>query len=120
MTRAIRGAVQLSANSSAAMTAGVTRLLREVMARNDLEESDLVSVIFSQTEDLDSENPARCARTVGFGEVPLFCTQEPRYPNSLPLVVRVLITAEREEWSGPARAVYLDGAERLRPDLVSD
>jgi chorismate mutase len=99
------------------MEEGVTMLLGELLRRNDLREDEIVSVIFSQTEDLDADNPARCARTVGFSEVPLFCTQEPRYPDSLPMVVRVLLTAERPAWEEPVAPVYLGGAETLRPDL---
>lgn len=117
MTRAIRGAVQLESNTSEAMEAGVTELLRSLLQENDLGEKDIVSVVFSQTRDLDADNPARCARTEGYSTVPLFCTQEPVYPDSLPRVVRVLVTAERERWSSPAKPVYLGGAEALRPDL---
>jgi chorismate mutase len=101
------------------MESAVTELLRSLLEANSIGETDIVSVIFSQTRDLDADNPARCARTDGFSGVPLFCTQEPDYPNSLPRVVRVLLTAEREEWSAPAKPVYIGGAEALRPDLHS-
>ncbi|MFW6214980.1 MAG: chorismate mutase [Alkalispirochaetaceae bacterium] len=117
MTRAIRGAVQLEANSTSEMERGVTELLLAILGRNGLLEEQIVSVIFSQTDDLDADNPARCARTLGFASVPLFCTREPSYPGSLPLTVRVLLTAERENWSEPVRHVYLGGARQLRPDL---
>ena len=117
MTKAIRGAVQIDTNTSSAMREGVVELLDEILSRNFLQEREIVSIIFSQTEDLDADNPARCARTVGFAEVPLFCTQEPRYPGSLARVVRVLLTAERDEWNGQPTPVYLRGAQQLRPDL---
>ena len=99
------------------MERGVTTLLRELLERNGLTEGELVSVVFSQTRDLDGENPARCARTMGFAEVPLFCTQEPDYPNSLPRTLRVLLTAERLSWPRGVQPVYLGGARSLRPDL---
>jgi len=117
MVKAIRGATQLDANSATAMKEGVVELLNEIVRRNELEEAEIVSIVFSQTEDLDAENPARCLRTVGFDGVPLFCTQEPRYPDSLPRVVRVLVTAERERWERPPAPVYLGAAAGLRPDL---
>lgn len=119
MTKAIRGAIQLERNSSFAMETAVARLLKELLQRNRLEEEDLVSVLFSQTEDLDADNPARCLRLIGFSDVPLFCTQEPRYPSSLPRVIRVLVTAERDSWESPPTPVYLEGAEKLRPDLTA-
>lgn len=99
------------------MEEAVVELLSAMMEGNGLEEEDLVSVVFSQTDDLDADNPARCARTAGFAEVPLFCTQEPRYPDSLPRTVRVLLTAERNGWPAGVRHVYLRGARSLRPDL---
>lgn len=117
MTRAIRGAVQLQSNTAEAMEAGVTELLSSLLEANGIREEEIVSIIFSQTRDLDADNPARCARTDGFSAVPLFCTQEPDYPNSLPRVVRVLLTAERESWPLPLKPIYLGGAEALRPDL---
>jgi chorismate mutase len=102
------------------MEGAVSRLLDSLLAQNGLSERHIVSIVFSQTRDLEGENPARALRrsAIGprFAETPLFCTQEPEYPDSLPRVVRVLVTFQRPEGGG-ATPVYLEGAEVLRPDL---
>jgi chorismate mutase len=103
------------------MEAAVSRILDALLSQNALSESRIVSIVFSQTHDLVGENPARALRRseggARFAATPLFCTQEPEYPDSLPRIVRVLLTFEREE-GGEATPVYLDGAELLRPDLA--
>ena len=99
------------------MTQAVLRLMRSLEERYGFRESDVVSVIFSQTRDVVSGNPAAAVRSVGYGKVPLFCTQEPEYAGSLPRVIRALVTfsTDRERTT----PVYLDGAEQLRPDLAA-
>lgn len=117
MVCAVRGAI-LVENNEAAIRQGVTRLVREITVRNDISEHDIVSVIFSQTEDLDALNPATALRSIGFHSVPLFCAQEPRVVGSPAGVVRVLITCVSER--NRLDPVYLNGAERLRHDLFTD
>jgi chorismate mutase len=115
--RAVRGAIQLDRDSSDEMSSGVARLVGGLLEANAIEEDDIVSIIFSQTKDLASENPARALRRSGFSGVPLFCTSEPEYPGSLPRVLRVLLTFETSS-TQPPQPLYLDGARNLRPDLT--
>ena len=61
-------------------------------------------------------NPAAALRTIGYGDIPLFCTQEPEIIDSMSRVIRVLITADSPDKLKP---VYLDGAKKLRIDLNS-
>ncbi|OHD75018.1 MAG: chorismate mutase [Spirochaetes bacterium RBG_13_68_11] len=122
MTRAARGAIQVTSDSREAIQEAGTRLVRAVLEANDLAESDLVSLVFSITEDLRSGNPATGLRREGFAEVPLFCVQEASVEGSMARVIRVLATFEAPaSWTAARRtraeAVYLDGARALRPDL---
>jgi chorismate mutase len=90
--------------------------MRQLMSRNALRPDDVVSCIFTLTEDLDAQFPAVAARNLGFDRVPLLCAREVPVPGSLPKVIRVLIhyyAAEDHE----ARHVYLGEARRLRSDL---
>jgi len=93
------------------------KLVTEILSRNGIRETEIVSLIFSVTKDLSAANPASGLRTVGFSDVPLFCLQEADVEGALERVIRVLLTYEA---SGDGRAlpVYLDGAEALRPDLA--
>jgi chorismate mutase len=115
--KAVRGAIQLTEDSAEAMTEAVGSLVHAALERNAILECDIVSVIFSQTPDLRSENPARALRRVGFSETPLFCTSEPAYPDSLPRTLRILITFEQST-PAPVEPVYLGGARALRPDIT--
>ena len=55
--------------------------MREIMERNDLEPDDVVSCIFTLTDDLDAEFPAVAARKIGFDQVPLLCAREIPVPG---------------------------------------
>ena len=117
MTRAVRGAIQLPENSVSAIESAGTRLVKEILKENGIAENQIVSIVFSMTEDLTAANPASGLRRTGFASTPLFCTQEARIDGALPRVIRVLVT-----WDSLERRitvpVYLDGAEVLRPDLA--
>lgn len=119
ITCAVRGAVQLERDDREEFCAAVNRLVATLLARNTISESDIVSVVFSQTRDLVSANPAACLRRSGYSDTALFCTQEPEYPDSLPRVVRVLITFNTEAQAAKPEPAYLDGAEQLRPDIAA-
>ncbi|MEA2287668.1 MAG: chorismate mutase [Solirubrobacteraceae bacterium] len=113
---ALRGAASVERNDADAILGATEELMRELMARNDLGPDDVVSCIFTLTEDLDAQFPAVAARNLGFDRVPLLCAREVPVPGSLPKVIRVLIhyyAADDHE----ARHVYLGEARRLRSDL---
>ena len=116
MTYAVRGAICLAADTRDDMQRAVERLVPALLETNGIKTDDIVSIIFSQTFDLRSASPASCLRRLGFAATPLFCTQEARYSGELERVVRVLITF-RGRRSSPAKPLYLNGAEQLRPDL---
>ncbi len=116
MIRSVRGAVKIEQNNPDSIRTGVTTLMQRVLEENGIEKENLINIIFSQTEDLTALNPASALRSEGYDAVPLFCTQEPKYEESMPRVIRVLVTFETES-SIPAVPVYLNGAETLRSDL---
>jgi chorismate mutase len=116
MTRAVRGAIQVPGNSVSSIERAGTRLVTEVLRVNGIAENQIVSILFSLTEDLTAANPAAGLRKTGFASTPLFCTQEARIDGALPRVIRVLVTWDSLERRA-AVPVYLDGAEVLRPDL---
>jgi chorismate mutase len=114
--RAVRGATSVSEDTGEAIRRGTAELLREIIARNDLVVGDLVSIIFTTTDDLSADFPAAAAREIGLSMVPLLCTREIPVPGALGMCVRVLVhcyvPAERT-----IRHVYLHGARQLRTDL---
>ena len=115
--RAFRGATQLAEDTATQMASAVTELLREIMSQNGLEEVDLISVLFTATQDLLSDFPATGARSMGFGDVPLMCATEIAVVGSLPRCVRVMMHARTTRERGDIKHIYLRGASVLRKDL---
>lgn len=102
------------------MEKAVFELIGSLRDKNSIEEERIISIIFSQTQDLNVANPAAALRKSGaYGAVPLFCTQEPEYEGSIDSIVRVLVTYDSELKELPV-PVYLGEATRLRRDLCSD
>ena len=115
---ALRGANSVEANDASSILRATDALMRELMARNELEAEAMVSCIFTLTDDLDAEFPAVAARRLGLDRVPLLCAREVPVPGALPHVIRVLVHYYAAEDHEP-RHVYLREARALRADLES-
>ncbi|MDR0374459.1 MAG: chorismate mutase [Treponema sp.] len=112
---ALRGATQ-ALNTAEDIEKWTVFLYDGLLKLNKLEESDIVSVIFSMTRDLDEENPAAALRHAGRAlAAPLFVTQEAFVQGGLPRAIRALIHCYLDEGAAP-RHFYCNGAETLRPD----
>jgi chorismate mutase len=114
--RALRGAITVTENQADAILAATDELVREVMERNALRAEDMVSCIFTCTEDLDAEFPAVAARRMGLSAVPLLCAREIAVNGALPRVIRLLMHCYADPET-PAQHVYLRDAVSLRRDL---
>ena len=114
--RALRGAITVNANDGDAILDATEELLRAILDQNALAPDDLVSCIFTCTDDLDSEFPAVAARRMGLSAVPLLCAREIDVPGAMPRVIRVLVLCYAED-GAPQRHVYLREAVALRKDL---
>ena len=113
---ALRGAISVNRNDAQDILEATTELMQAIMERNALAPKDVVSCIFTATNDLNAEFPAVAARALGFEGVPLLCAREIAVPRSMPRVIRVLIHYHAEEGHEP-RHVYLGEAGALRADL---
>jgi len=113
---ALRGATQIEANRAEAILAGTEELIRELLERNALTEAQMVSCLFTVTEDLDAEFPAAAARNLGIRSVPLICAREIPVPGSMPRVVRLMLHYYAAPDHRPAHT-YLGAAAALRADL---
>ncbi|NQW74534.1 MAG: chorismate mutase [Candidatus Planktophila sp.] len=114
--RAVRGATQVSANTPAAIFAGVQELIGSIMSANSLTPDMVISVHFTSTPDLTAAFPAAAARAVGFEAVPLIGSVEVDVPGALERAIRVMLTCETD---APAMShIYLHGAQSLRKDIA--
>jgi chorismate mutase len=114
--RAARGAIRVPSDDGDALLGSTERLLSAVLQRNEIDPEDLVSIMFTATEDLRSAFPAEAARRMGLGRVPLMCAQEIQVKGSMPSVIRILLHFHSDRTLDEVAHVYLDGAESLRDD----
>jgi chorismate mutase len=116
-TRAIRGATTVAEDTPAQVAERTQALLAEMLRRNGVAHDDVISVLFTATDDVVSMFPATAARAVGFGDVPLLCARELAVPGSQPLCIRVMMHVESDRERAELHHVYLEGARGLRDDL---
>src|SRR6201997_2165357 len=109
MVRGLRGATTVEADTTAQVTERSQELLRELMARNDLAEDDIVSILFTATPDVTSMFPATAIREIGFGAVPLLCASEIAVPGAMPKCIRVLLHVHTPKSRDEMHHVYLHG-----------
>jgi chorismate mutase len=113
----LRGATTLDADTTEEMRERVQGLLKELLERNDVRHEDLISIVFTATEDLTSMFPATAARDLGLGDVPLLCARELAIEGATPHCVRVLVHLTTERSRSELSHVYQHGAKALRDDL---
>lgn len=115
--RALRGATTVASDTKDEISDRVQALVTEMLARNDVAKDDIISIVFTATDDLRSMFPATAARAVGLGDVPLLCARELAIDGGTPRCIRVLMHVNTERPRAELRHVYLEGAQGLRDDL---
>ncbi|HSO97224.1 MAG TPA: chorismate mutase [Acidimicrobiia bacterium] len=115
--QALRGATTCAANTKAEIGEQTQELVRELLTRNGVHHDDLVSIIFTATDDLTATFPATVARELGLGDIPLLCARELAVEGALPMVIRVLVHCYSERDRSDLHHVYLGAARALRDDL---
>lgn len=97
MIRGLRGAITIESDKPELVWDETARLVREVVAANNVDIDDIASILISTTPDITSAFPARAVRLMdGRQYVPVMCTHEMDVPEALPLCIRVLIHANVE------------------------
>ena len=115
---AIRGAICVPSDDPSLIELAACKLYSAVLEANGIIESDIACLLLTQTSDLKSRNPAAGLRKGGFcATTPLFCMQELEIEGMLERVIRVMIITNKGV--GQVRPIFLDGAEKLRPDLAN-
>lgn len=115
--RGIRGAIQATTDSAAAIDAATRELLTTMIERNGIDPGAVTAIWFTQTGDLTAAHAAASARALGWAHVPLLCAQEAPVAGQMPRVVRALMLAPAAASPGAVRHAYLGAASALRKDL---
>lgn len=117
---AIRGAA-CAENTKNSITQETLKMCKLIFQENSINEKDVVSMHFTLTKDLDQMNPCAAFRNgekdFDTSEIPLFCSQEAFIQGGLEKVIRLMITVYMEEGTKP-KNIYINGAEKLRPDFL--
>ena len=118
--RGVRGATSVEADDPALIRQAARELMEEIIRRNQITNfDDIISAVFTTTEDLVSAFPAEAARAMGMNQVPLLCAREIPVTGSMPRCIRILLHINSERTPKEIEHVYLRDAQKLRPDLKS-
>jgi len=95
----------------------VQTLIKTMLERNGMSKDDVISILFTATDDIRSMFPATAARGIGLGDVPLICARELDVINGTRRCVRILMHVTTDRARPELHHVYLEGAKGLRDDL---
>ena len=115
--RALRGATTLENDTREQVIERTATLLQTMFERNGVRKEDLISIVFTATDDIASEFPAAAAREIGISDVPLLCARELDVLDAVGFCIRVLMHLYSGRDAASLRHVYLEGAVPLRTDL---
>ena len=116
--RAIRGAITVEKNNYEKIKDSSQKLIKKIMEANNINEEDIISIIFTATSDLDKMYPAKAIREVGFQYTPLMCCQEMEVKNSLEKCIRIMVHIDKKISKEKIVHIYLKKAKDLRKDLI--
>jgi len=117
-TRGVRGAITAAANDMKSILEATERLINEIMEKNDVKTDDICFIMFSATSDINAAFPARAAREMGLGLVPLLDVAQLEVEGSLKRCIRVLMVFNTDKKMEDIKHIYLEEAVKLRPDLA--
>ena len=114
ITKGIRGAITVEANTAEAIKAATLELINEMVRLNCISKRSISHVFFTLTEDLNAAFPAKFAREeLKWTNAAMLCFHELNVPGSLKMCLRVLIVINCIEGFVP-KFVYMKGAKNLR------
>jgi chorismate mutase len=115
--RALRGATTVDEDVTEHINERVQTLVQAMLDRNGVDHDDLISILFTATDDIHATFPATAARALGLGDVPLICARELDIVGGTARCVRVMMHLMTERSRRELHHVYLEGARALRDDL---
>ena len=112
----IRGATTASGNSVKEIEDAVIELVDELISRNSLTKSNLLSITFTATKDLDACFPASIARKCnGLDSVAFLDCQQMHVSNDVDFCIRIMAQVLMPP-DNPIKHPYLRDAAKLRVD----
>ena len=115
--RGLRGATTVDDDTAEQIADRTKALVQEMLDSNGVSKDDLISILFTATDDIHAMFPATAARHIGLGDVPLICARELDIAGGTPRCIRVLMHLMTDKRRDELHHVYLEGARGLRDDL---
>ena len=112
----IRGATTASGNSVREIEIAVVELIDELISRNNLIKTNILSIIFTATKDLNACFPASIARKFnGLDSVAFLDCQQMFVSDDVDFCIRIMAQVLLPA-NTPIKHPYLRGASKLRTD----
>ena len=112
----IRGATTASDNSVKEIEVAVVELIDELISRNNLIKTNILSITFTATKDLNACFPASIARKFnGLDSVAFIDCQQMHVANDVEFCIRIMAQVLYPA-KNPVKHPYLRGASKLRTD----
>ena len=112
----IRGATTASGNSVEEIEEAVIELIDELISRNNLIKTNLLSITFTATKDLDACFPASIAsKCKGLDSVAFLDCQQMHVSNDINFCIRIMAQVLFPQ-NVTVKHPYLRGASKLRAD----
>ena len=112
----IRGATTATGNTVVEIEDAVVELIDELISRNNLTKTNLLSITFTATRDLDACFPASIARKCnGLDTVSFLDCQQMHVQNDVAFCIRIMAQVLLP-LNNPIKHPYLRGAAKLRAD----
>ena len=112
----IRGATTASGNSVREIEVAVVELIDELITRNNLIKTNILSITFTATKDLDACFPASIARKCnGLDAVAFLDCQQMHVSNDIDFCIRIMAQVLLPS-NHLVKHPYLRGAAKLRTD----
>ena len=112
----IRGATTASGNSVKEIEDAVVELIDELISRNNLIKTNLLSITFTATKDLDACFPASIARKCNWLDSVAFIDCQQMYvSDDIDFCIRIMAQVLLPP-NNPITHPYLRGASKLRTD----
>ncbi len=112
----IRGATTASGNSVEEIEVVVVELIEALISRNNLNKTNLLSITFTATKDLDACFPASIARKCkGLNKVAFLDCQQMHVSNDVDFCIRLMAQVLLPQ-NHSVKHPYLRGASKLRSD----
>ena len=112
----IRGATTASGNSVREIEVAVVELINELISRNNLIKTNILSITFTATKDLNACFPASIARKFNeLDSVAFLDCQQMHVSNDVDFCIRIMAQVLLPQ-NNPITNPYLRGAAKLRTD----